>query len=53
MKRKGSIIAGIIETEMRREEYFKNKVRRMKCKLDNKMQCDICKYKENCEDKEE
>ena len=49
MKR-GSWIAGLIEADMRREEYWKNKVVRQKCYIDNVKQCDKCMYKRICED---
>ena len=51
MKRKGSLIAAEIVAEWRREEYFKKRIKQNKCILDSKNQCDICKYREACEDK--
>lgn len=52
MKNKGSIIAGEIIADWKREEYYKKKAKRNKCIVDAKKQCNICKYKEICEDKE-
>lgn len=52
MKNRGSIIAGEIIEELKREEYYKKKAIRNKCIVDAKKQCNICKYKEICEDKE-
>lgn len=49
---RGSILAGQIINEMRREEYYKKKAKRNVCLIDNKKQCDICKYQDICEDKE-
>ena len=51
MKRKGSIIAAEIIEEWKREEYFKKRIKQNKCIIDSKKQCDICKYREACEDK--
>lgn len=50
MKRKGSSIAAEIVAEWRREEYFKKRIKQNKCILDSKKQCNICKYREACED---
>ena len=50
MKRKGSIIAAEIIEEMKREEYYKKRIKQNKCIIDSKKQCDICKYREACED---
>lgn len=51
MKRKGSPIAAEIVADLKREEYFKKLAKRNKCIIDSKKQCDICKYREACEDK--
>lgn len=51
MKREGSLIAAEIIEEMKREEYFKKRIKQNKCILDSKKQCNICKYREACEDK--
>ena len=53
MKRKGSRLADEIIQDINREKYFKQKVVRQKCLVDNKKQCDACKYRYNCEDVEE
>lgn len=50
MKRKGSLIAAEIIEEMKREEYYKKRIKQNKCIIDSKKQCDICKYREACED---
>lgn len=50
MKRKGSIIAREIIQDMKREEYFKKKAKRNVCIINNKRQCDKCKFNEVCED---
>lgn len=49
---RGSRIAARIEADLRREEFWKNKVVRQKCFIDNEKQCDKCMYREICEDKE-
>lgn len=49
---RGSIIAAQIIQEQRREEAYRNKAIRMQCIIDNKKQCDKCKYKGVCEDVE-
>lgn len=51
MKRKGSSIAAEIVAEWKREEYFKKRIKQNKCIIDSKKQCNICKYREACEDK--
>lgn len=49
----GSKIAAQIVAEMKIEEMFRKKYKRNeKCILDNKKQCDKCKYIEFCEDKD-
>lgn len=50
MRRKGSQIAAEIIADFKREKYFKNKVKRNKYIIDSKKQCNICKYREACED---
>lgn len=50
---RGSRIAGQIESELKREQYFKQKAIRNKCIIDNKKQCDECKYREICENVED
>lgn len=50
MRRKGSSIAAEIIADLKREEYFKKKIKRNKCIVDSKKQCNICKYREACED---
>lgn len=49
---KESRIAAQIESDLKREKFYKEKVVRMKCIVDQKKQCDICKYKGICEEKE-
>ena len=49
---RGSRIASMIESEMRREKFYKNKVKRQKCCIDKEKQCDKCEYFCICEDKE-
>lgn len=51
MKRKGSTIAAEIIADWKREEYYKKRIKRNKCIVDSKKQCDICKYKEICEER--
>ena len=51
MRRKGSPIAAEIVADLKREEYFKKLAKRNKCIIDSNKQCDICKYREACEDK--
>lgn len=51
MRRKGSLIAAEIVADWRREEYYKKRIKQNKCIIDSKKQCDICKYREACEDK--
>lgn len=51
MKRKGSTIAAEIIADWKREEYYKKRVKRNQCIVDSKKQCDICKYKEICEER--
>lgn len=47
--RRGSLIAEQIIQDMRREQYWKNKVTRQKCYIDNEKQCNKCMYKEICD----
>lgn len=47
---RGSIIASQIIDEMKRAEAFKKKAVRQQCILDKKKQCNICVYKDICED---
>lgn len=49
---KGSMIASMIESDLRREQYWKTKVVRQKCYIDKEKQCTICKYQKICEDSE-
>lgn len=49
----GSKIADEIIQEQRREKAFKQKAIRRQCVIDNKKQCDECRYKEICEDKKD
>lgn len=49
---KGSKIAYEIESDWRREEYFKKKATRNQCIIDNKKQCHECKYKDICIEKD-
>lgn len=46
------INASYVISEMKKEEYYKKKVQRQKCIVDNEKQCNKCKYEEVCEDKE-
>lgn len=50
---KGSFIARQIDNDLKKEKYYKEKVRRKKCIVDKKKQCDTCNYYEICEEKEE
>lgn len=53
MRERGSIIAAEIVADMKREEIFKKKYRRNKgCLLHEEKQCDNCKYRQFCEDKD-
>ena len=49
---KGSILAGYIMSDYRKEKIYKNKKERAKCIVDNQKQCDRCKYIDICENKE-
>lgn len=49
---RGSWIAEQIIQDMRREQYWKNKVIRRQCYKDGIKQCDKCMYRNICEDKE-
>lgn len=49
---RGSKLAAQVVYEQKQNEFWKKKVERMKCKIDNKMQCKECKYIEHCTDKE-
>lgn len=49
---RGSKIAAQIEYEQRQRKFWEKKAKRMKCKVDGKMQCDKCQYKENCIEEE-
>lgn len=44
--------ADLVIQDMQREQYYKNKAKRQKCIIDEKKQCDKCKYNENCIDSE-
>ncbi len=46
---RGSKIAKYIENDMRRDNYWKNKVVRRKCYIDKQKQCDKCAYRNICE----
>lgn len=48
----GSRIADEIIQEQRREKAFKAKAIRMQCIVDKKKQCNECKYKDICEEKD-
>lgn len=48
-KYEGSIIAGDIMRDYRREKFYKNKKNRQRCK---EVECDKCKYNDICEDSE-
>lgn len=50
---KGSKIASMIESEMRREKFYKNKLKRRKCSIDKEKQCDKCGFFSICENREE
>lgn len=57
MKRSGSRLADEIVQSWNREKELKRifnakKNKGHKCMIDNKMQCDKCQYRENCDDKE-
>lgn len=49
---KGSRIADEIMADFNREKYFKQKVVRNNCIVDKEKRCDICKYKDNCDEKD-
>lgn len=51
MSNKGSMIASMIEADIRREQHWKNK-KRAKCVVDEKKQCTKCKFQKICEDAE-
>jgi len=44
----GSILASIIETDMKREKYFKSR-KRAKCVIDKEKQCRRCPYQNICD----
>lgn len=46
---RGSFIAAQIIDEMKREQYYKKKVQREKCK---DKECSECKYQDICDDAE-
>lgn len=48
---RGSYIAESIIRDMQRDKYYKDK-KRAKCIVDNKKQCNVCKYQKICEDAE-
>ena len=48
----GSWIAAQIESDLRRERYWKNKRVRQQCYKDGVKQCEQCMYKVICEDVE-
>lgn len=50
---KGSLIAAIIESDLKRENYWKTKVTRQKCYIDKEKQCNVCKYKDICDQVEQ
>ena len=53
MRERGSIIAGEILADIRREEIFRKKYKRNTgCLLHEKRQCKNCKYRHFCEDKD-
>lgn len=49
---KGSRLADKIIQEQRREESFRKLVIRKECIINNKKQCDKCRYIDICENKE-
>lgn len=48
----GSRIAKEIIEEQQREKAFKKKAIRMQCIVDKNKQCNECKYKDICEEKD-
>lgn len=48
---KGSRLADKIIQEQRREESFRKLAIRKRCIIDNKKQCDKCRYKYICENR--
>lgn len=50
---KGSIIASQIVNEMKRAEVFRKKAVRQQCIVDKKKQCNICGYKDICDNVED
>lgn len=50
---RGSKLAAQVVYEQKRDEFWKKKAERMKCKIDGKMQCKECKYIENCTDRKQ
>lgn len=49
---KGSRIASMIESEMRREKVYRNKAKKKYC-ADREKQCDKCGFFSICENREE
>lgn len=49
---RGSSLAKVIDSEYRRKKFFENK-RRQKCIIDEEKKCNICSYRQVCENKEE
>lgn len=49
---KGGRNASFIVAEMRRKQYYQNKVVRQKCVIDKEKQCNKCQYRDICDDKE-
>ena len=50
---KRSSIADEIARDLALEQYYKKKVARQKCLVNNEKQCIKCKYQNNCIDMEE
>lgn len=45
---RGSKLAAQVVYEQKKDEFWKKKAERMKCKIKDKMQCKECKYIGNC-----
>lgn len=49
---RGSSLAKAIDSEYRRKKFYENK-RRQKCIIDEEKKCNICSYRQVCENNKE
>ena len=50
---RGSKLAAQVVYEQKKDEFWKKKAKRMKCKIKDKMQCKECKNIEICTDRKQ